>query len=194
MNNTNWSNVEDAKDFPRVTAGGYNCFITAVEDVTDKEYLKFEYDIIDGEFKGYYRDLFASKMFWGGTFIKSYKEKAMPFFKAMLTSLENSNPKFTVAKFNNDPTKLLRLRLGLVLGEEEYLANDSTIKTRLYVHQIRSLSSIKDNDFEVPKLKKYVGKSASSNSFPTSQPQNFSGGDFEEFEEFGELSDSDLPY
>lgn len=153
MRKTNWSEVEDAKEYPKVTPGGYNCIITSVEDVEAKEYLKLEYDITDGEFKGYYRDLYTAKSFWGASFIKSYKEKAMPFFKAMLTALENSNPKFKVADFGDDPSKLRGLKVGLVLGEEEYKAKDGTIKTRLYVAEVRSIDIIKKNDFEVPNKK-----------------------------------------
>ena len=85
MKNVNLQNVEEAKDFERLPAGGYVCGITAVEDVADKEYLKIEFDIAEGDFKNYYRDLYQSKAFWGGNFVKSYKDKALPFFKGFIT-------------------------------------------------------------------------------------------------------------
>ena len=63
MKNLNLENIEEAKDFDRVQPGGYVCGITAVEDVVRKEYLKLEYDIADGPFKNYYRNLYNSKGF-----------------------------------------------------------------------------------------------------------------------------------
>ena len=40
MKKINWKNVEEAKEFEKLPAGGYICGITAVEDVPEKEYLR----------------------------------------------------------------------------------------------------------------------------------------------------------
>lgn len=172
MKNVNLQNVEEAKDFERLPAGGYVCGITAVEDVPDKEYLRIEFDIAEGDFKNYYRDLYQSKSFWGGNFIKSYKDKALPFFKGFVTSVENSNPGY---KFDYDESTLKRKFVGLVLGEEEYLGNDEVVKTRLYVAQIHSVDKIREGKFEVPKLKKLA--------------QDNSG-----FQPVANVNDDDLPF
>ena len=127
MRNIDWNQVNEAQEFEHVTPGGYVCGITSVEDVpinpnTGKgDYLKIEYDIAEGSLKNYYRSLYNSKGFWGGSFVKSYKETALPFFKAFKTAVENSNKGYT---FNNDEKTLVRKLVGLVLGEEEYQAND----------------------------------------------------------------------
>lgn len=151
MRNINWSNVPDATDFPRVTPGGYIVRIVKVEDEEDREFLRIYYDFIEGDLKGYYGDLYKSKGFWGGTFIRSYKEKALPFFKGFKTAVEESNPGFT---FQNDPQSLVAKYVGVVLGEEEYTANDGKIKTRIYVDKTMSGQRIRTNDFKVPALKK----------------------------------------
>ena len=52
MKKIDWNNVEEAKD-GRLPAGGYICGITSVEDVANSEYLRFEYDIAEGEYKNY---------------------------------------------------------------------------------------------------------------------------------------------
>lgn len=151
MKNVNLQNVDEAKEYQRLVSGGYICKITSVEDVAGKEYLKIEYDIADGEFKDYFKHLFEAKTFWGGKFIKSYKETALPFFKAFITAVENSNKGY---KFVDDEKSLIGKLMGLVLGEEEYVGNDGSTKTRLYVSQVRSVESIKKNDFTIPELKR----------------------------------------
>lgn len=164
MKNVDLTNVEEAKEYVRLGAGGYICKITSVTDVPAKEYLKIEYDVAQGDMKGYFQDLFDSKKFWGGSFIKSYKETALSFFKAFTTAVENSNPKY---KFDNDETKLVGKLVGLVLGEEGYVANDGSSKNRLYVKETRSIDVIKNKQFEVPEYKpcpggKQVGLTPSS--------------------------------
>ena len=171
MKNINWNEVEEAQEFEKVATGGYVCGITAVEDVADKEYLAIEFDIAEGPLKNYYRGLYDAKGFWGGKFIKSYKDKAQKFFKGFITAIENSNKGF---KFDNDETKLKRKLVGLVLSEEEYKAKDGSIKTRLYVSDIRSVDKIKSGDFEVKPLKKLAEKSAnSSNTSASGIPSDF---------------------
>lgn len=155
MKRIDWNNVEDPKEYAKLPAGGYICKITAVQDVPDKEYLNIEYDIADGEFKGYFRELYMNKSFWGGRFVKSYKEKALPFFKGFLTAVGNSNANF---KFNDEEKNLIDKYIGLVLGEEEYIGNDRQMKKRLYVASIHSVDKIKNHDFTVPDLKKYEMK------------------------------------
>ena len=154
MKNVNWADVEENQEYKRLAPGGYVCGIVNVEDVEENEYLKVSYDVVVGDFKGYFKQLHEAKQFWGGTFIKSYKETALSFFKGFLTAIEKSNPNFTVNQFNNDLTKLKGKYIGLVLGEEEYVSKENELKTRLYVAQVHSVDKIKTNDFKVPELKR----------------------------------------
>ena len=189
MRDLHLSEVEEATEYKSLPKGGYVCGITAVEDVqmnanTGKgDYLKMEYDIAEGEFKNYYRALYENKDFWGGKFIKSYKETALAYFKAFITSVENSNSGY---KFNNDEKTLMRKLVGLVLGEEEYQANDGTIKTRLYVAEVHSADRIRKGDFKVPELKQLKSTATKASTPAYKAPVN---NDFEEI-----VSDDDLPF
>lgn len=165
MKNINWDNVQEAGEFNDPTPGGYAARITNVEDWEKKECLKIEWDFADGEFKGHNREISDKFGFWPISCIRSYKEKALPFFKAFKTAVENSNPGYT---FKNDPQSLVGKFIGVVLGEEEYEAKDGSIKTRLYVDQIRSGQAIRDGDFKVPEKKTLAPRviEKASNAFP----------------------------
>lgn len=156
MKNVNWDGVQEATEYSRLAPGGYICRITKATDVPDKEYLKLEYNIAEGEFKDYFKQLNESKNFWGGNFVRSYKESALSFFKAFKTAVEGSNSGY---KFINDENTLVGKLVGLVLGEEEYEANDGSTKNRLYVDQVRNVESIKKKDFKIPELKTLKPKS-----------------------------------
>lgn len=165
MRNVNWGSVEENQEFEKLGPGGYVCGIVKVEDVEEKEYLKVYYDIVLGKHKDYYKNLEKSKSFWGGTFIRSYKQTAEAFFKGFLTAIEKSNKGFEANRFDGDIKKLQYRYIGLVLGEEEYVNNDGELKTRLYVANVRSIDSIKNNDFKVPELKKLKPLSVNANAF-----------------------------
>ena len=163
MRNINWDNVQEAGDFPKVTPGGYLARIMAVQDEEEREYLRISWDFAEGELKGYYKDLAASKGFWGGTFVRSYKEKALPYFKGFKTAVEESNPGYV---FQNDPQSLVGKWIGVVIGEEEYWSDrDRKVKVRTYVDQVRSGQAIRAGEFAVPPLKKYEGASVGEGAY-----------------------------
>ena len=149
MKNVDWNNVND--EIRKPVPGGYAAKITRVEDVEDKEYLKIEWDFADGEFKGTNKETMTAFGFWPYSFVQSYKDTALRFFKGFKTAVENSNPGYV---FNNDPQSLVGKFVGVVLGEEEYMSNSGQLKTRLYVAEKRSGKAIRDGDFKVPELKR----------------------------------------
>ena len=153
MRNVNWDNVSEATSLPGPEPGGYIIKIVRVEDVEEKEYLRIEYDFAEGDLKNYHKKMWEQfHNFWGGVFNRSYKEKALPFFKAFKTAVETSNPGFV---FNNDPASLVGKYLGIVLAEEEYRSpSTGEIKRRLYVDQCRSGQAIRAGDYKVPDLKR----------------------------------------
>ena len=151
MKNIDWSRVEEAKGFEKLPMGGYVCVITAVEDVPSQEYLKFEFDIAEGEHKNTYRTLYEARNFWAGKFNKSYKKDAQGYFKAMLTAFEKSNKGFI---FNNDEKTLKRKFIGLVIGYREYIGNDGTVKEGVDVQGFYSVDDIRSGNFKAPVLKK----------------------------------------
>lgn len=149
MKNVNWNDVQD--EIRRPVPGGYAARITEVVDNEDKEYLLIRWEFAEGEFKGANQETFDAFGFWPMAFVKSYKQKALRFFKGFKTAVEESNRNFT---FKNDPQSLVGKFMGVVLGEEEYRANDGSVKTRLYVHEVRSGKAIRDGNFKIPDLKK----------------------------------------
>lgn len=167
MNNVNWNDVPDEMALP--TPGGYIAKITRVEDYEDKEYLKIEWDFYEGELKDSNRACFEANGFCPMGFIRSYKQKALRFFKGFKTSVEMSNRNYV---FNNDPQSLVGKFVGVVLGEEEYRAKDGSVKTRLYVAECRSGKAIRDGDFRVPELKK-LAPSAAAPAAPAAPAANY---------------------
>lgn len=156
MKAVNLENVQEAGTFNRLPAGGYVCRYTKVEDVADKDYLYMEYDIAEGEFKDYYKQLFEAKDFWGGRVYRSYKENALPMFKRMCSALSKSNPGYVFdgGKINANEKTIEGKWIGLVFGEEEYVGNDGNTKTRLYVYSECGISDIRNGNFKVPEIKK----------------------------------------
>lgn len=161
MRNINWKEVEEAKEFESLKPGGYVAIIKNAEDNPAKEYLRISYDIHEGNFKDYYENLYKAKGFWGGNFYRSYKESARGFFKAFLNAVKQSNVGFV---FNNDETNLRNKLVGIVLSEEEYVGNDGTVKTRLYVSIVTNVENIKKGNFKVKPLKKLAEYGLNDNS------------------------------
>lgn len=165
---TNWDAIPDAAEYERPTPGGYIGTIVDYEDHEELnrngkgQYLKLYWDFAEGPLTGSLNEAYLRLGYWFGygTFIRSYKENAMPYFKAFKTCLEVSNPRYVFQTNNLDAMK--GKRIGVVLGEEEYRRNDGTVGTRLYVAQVRSVKAIQEGDFKVPELKKLGGQSASS--------------------------------
>ena len=147
MRKLNLQNVQEFTPFEKVEAGGYICGIYAVEDVPEKEYLKISYDIVEGEKKGFYSKLKKEKGWELPMFIASYKETALPFFKGTITSIEKSNKGF---KFDNDETKLVGKKIGLVLFEKERINNNGKKVVDMRVDKAHSVDAIKSGDFEIP--------------------------------------------
>ena len=163
----NYENVQASTgEFARPTAGGYICKIIDVEDVPMNEqgkgdYLRIEYDIADGELKGYYKE---QNDRWGGnwnaSFIRSYKEKAQGMFKHFTNCIEQSNAGY---EWDWNEKGLIGKFVGLVLGEEEYKNSSGEIKTKLTVNQVKTVEDIKNGNFKIPAPKKLVVENSSNN-------------------------------
>lgn len=154
----NYENIQASSgDFARPTPGGYVCEIVRAEDVPFREetgkgeYLLIEYDFTEGELLGYHADVYKKFGYWGGKFVRSYKEKALGMFKHFTNCVEESNEGYT---WDWNEQELCGKKIGLVLGEEEYAGNDGAIKTRLYVKDVKNVDDIRKGDFKVPPLKK----------------------------------------
>lgn len=137
--------------------------ILAVHDLEDKEYLKIEFDIADGEFKGFFaeqKERFNNDKWPNqGTVIRSYKNTAYQFFTAFIIAIEKSNPKF---KWNWDETKLKNKKFVANFGEEEYLGESNELKISLKCREIRSLAALREGKIKELSLKKLSVKAKES--------------------------------
>ena len=158
MRHVDWNNIPDSSQFSNPAPGGYIAQIVNVEDVEDKEYLRIEWDFVEAPYKGYCFDKKSNYGYWPIVLIRSYKEKALPFFKGFKTAVEKSNRNYV---FNDQDVRGLRGKyFGVVLGEEEYIKRDGSIGTRLYVAENRSTDAIKSNDYSTPELKKLENRAS----------------------------------
>lgn len=178
----NFEEVKENVDSQRPAPGGYIARIVNVEDEPNKEYLLVSFDIADGEFKNYYRGLYDAFNFWGGTFYRSYKEKALSMFKGFITSVEKSNRGYV---WNWDESTLKGKYVGVILQEEEYEAQSGydagQIKTKLTVSKVVDVQTIKDGKFKVPQKKtikkETVPSQANNSSYSDGSSSNFFSND-----------------
>ena len=84
-------------------------------------------------------------------------------FKSFIDSVEGSNEGY---KWNWEERSLEGKRIGIVLGEEEYIKNDGSVGTRLKVRSTKKVQYIKDQRFRIPKLKKLEGGESAESSVP----------------------------
>lgn len=183
MDNINWDEVQEQQpgEYGRPAPGGYIARIVNVDDDEKKQYLRIEWDFEEGEYQGSNAETFNRAGFWPTALIRSYKPKALGFFKAFKTSVELSNRGYVFDCAH--PAALAGKLMGVVLGEEEYINGMDKRKTRLYVYQVRSVKAIRDGDFKTPDLKKLSAGQA---------PAAKQGGQFQHVEDLED--DDDCPF
>ena len=158
MIGVNMSNVESAGTYQRPKPGGYVIRITSVTNNKQKERLDIEFDIAEGEFAGYYKDMQERAGWHTGKFSKSYKAKALPFFKGFIKAVVDSNKDVSgliVGDFEDvDETRLDGKLVGMAVGEKEYIGNDGQKKTRLDTYNAVFLAAddIRSGNYTVPEF------------------------------------------
>ena len=154
---------------PRILpAGGYICKILNAEETESrngKPMLKVSFDIDEGEFKGYFRDLFKGWKensddpatvkwpFTGTKWVMFYNSegKTNRDFKSFCTALEDSGTKVWI----NDTFDVNGLRgatLGLIFRREEHEYNNAR-SWRTVPVGFRSVKTIEEGNFNVPEDK-----------------------------------------
>lgn len=198
MKRIDWNNVQESEEFSYPTPGGYIGQIVSVTDLEDKEYLQIDWEFAEGQFKGANLGTWKRKNFWPYQLRRSYKETALGFFKAFKTQLEESNPGYFFDEMN---LQAMRGKfIGIILGEEEYRANDGKVKTRLSVVNTRSVQAIREGDYKVPDVKKlaqpkttppsYSGYAAPSDGYAGGEPRNYATAGFTDLSG----DDGELPF
>lgn len=152
-----YDKIQEGGSFKKLPVGGYVVKILDATDVPEKEYLRISFDVAEGEHKGFFAEEYKNDARDGkkwpnaGTFIRSYKEKALPMLKGFTTAVEKSNKDYS---WDFDEKTLKNKIVGLVLGEEEFVNNSGKLRTRTYVSAVRSVDVIREGKFEIPELKK----------------------------------------
>ena len=154
---------------PRILpAGGYICKILNAEETTSrngKPMLKVSFDIDEGEFKGYFKDLFEGWKensddpatvrwpFTGTKWVMFYNSegKTNRDFKSFCTALEDSGTKVWI----NDTFDVNGLRgatLGMIFRREEHEYNNAR-SWRTVPVGFRSVKTIEEGSFNIPEDK-----------------------------------------
>lgn len=155
MQKFDWSEVQaQDDDFAQPTPGGYICRIVDIQDVPEKQYVKVFFDIVDGEWKGFYsnrRERFGIEL---PIMYRSYTEKARGMFKGFLKALEESNRNFVADKFDGNEQQLKGMFIGIIMGEEEYMNKNGEVRISLKAVRCCAGPKIRKGEFKVPELKK----------------------------------------
>lgn len=148
-------------------AGKYVCVIKQVqqtESASHRPQLAVLFDIAEGEYAGFYQKQYdaakrSGNATWKGVHKQIMDGTSLPFFKGLMTSIEKSNPGyfFPWGRENNEKT-LAGKKIGMIMGREQFKANDGTLKWATKVVQVRSLDGLADA--EVPEDKLYEESSA----------------------------------
>lgn len=162
----NWNNVEpNYGESKRIVAGGYICKIVACQtekSKAGKEMLVVNFDIAEGDFKDFYYERYKNaprnqnspqEPKWGGKYyILLEGENYEGRLKAFITSVEESNAGYT---WDWDEKSLKGKLFGGIFREEEF-EYYGQIFTNAKLWQIRSVATIRNGEFEIPRKKEYV--------------------------------------
>lgn len=140
-------------------AGKYICVIKSAKEVqtqNKKGQLAILLDIAEGQYKGYYETKYKSDVErnstnakWGCVFRQGYEDRQLPFFKGMITSIEESN---TGYKWDWDESKLKGKRVGVVFGREQFKASDGSLKFATKPLKVRSIQRLEQAEIPADKL------------------------------------------
>ena len=151
-----------------VRTEGKDGYGRTIDYVGAKDYVKLVYDIAEGDLAGKFSD-----DYWAGE-DKDYAHqiflswKNMGAFKGNIQALDESNPGFdALAAFQADRWELfIGKKVGIVVGEEEYRANDGSVKTKLGLPRLKSIQDIRAGKFKVPAPKKLKDDEQGYNAAP----------------------------
>ena len=167
------NNFDEGSDREQLQPGAYICEITSAKDVEDKGYIRIEFDIAEGEHKGYFKRLCDRANFWGGNVNLSYNAKNdTRSFKLPCKVINACNPGYTFNPYggNSDEKTLIGKKIGVILHEEEYKSNrDGSIRTSMktFPWALITLDKVKSGDFNKKLLDKvpYVDNEPAASSF-----------------------------
>lgn len=170
--------------------GGYIAKIMDCKEIKGPgyAYLAFSFDIAEGEYKGYFTNIYKASTDenkkWKGTYNafipqknNQYYEEGLIKFKTMTAAFEDSNNGY---HWDWKEDKLKGKMIGVIFGEKEYKPDgkdDIFIITE--AKGFRSVQQINSGKFKIPDLKKLKQSASTADAFTGFAPVD---------------SDDDLPF
>ena len=164
------------EQYEQLPPGLYYFKFCQVKDEPDKEYLYMEYDIAEGDHKGYFERLSNRAGFWGGNLRLYYTSKAENIFKRALKAINTANGTYEFNPFddgkNADEKTLIGKNFWAVIHEVEYEKANGEIGSRMSVESTAFISDKKgrEGNFNKKLLDKVVRKSNATSTNSTDVP------------------------
>lgn len=140
----------------QVEPGWYACKILEVKETESawgSPSVTFFFDIADGPFAGFFsKDYKANtdpNKKWRGSLEQSIDEKGLPYFKGLITAIQDSNPGYT---FDFDEGKLKGKLVGIGFRKEWYEKNGED-KYVVRAFAFRDIKKVISGELEPPKDK-----------------------------------------
>lgn len=157
---TNYDETPVLGDYTPISLGGHKLVIKQVEEITasnGNQYIKVSFDTAKDDVQpNYYMNAYRSDIReqkkWSGvtTVFPTDKDgKTSKSFKTFCTAVEHSNNGFKMVWGDQFCNSLKNKVVGGVFGEEEYKANDGSIKTARKLFWFRGIDNVMDA--EIPK-------------------------------------------
>lgn len=159
-------------DFETLEAGGYICKVISAkveESKNGREMLVVAFDIAEGEHKGIYQRRYDQSKNnpnntpdnpakWSNDgvhrlVLTNQDGTCNKFFKGFITSIEESNDgyKFQTKKGEADEKTLKDKLFGALIGRVQYENNNGELRFNSRIKGIRSVQTIEDGKYEIPK-------------------------------------------
>jgi len=155
-----YNNISGVNGSQQLEPGWYACVILSVkegETAWGSPSVTFSFDIADGAMTQYftkdYKSNTDSNRKWRGVLEQSIDEKGLPYFKGMITAIEESNPGYT---FDFDETKLKGKKVGIGFRKEWY-EKDGQDKYVVRAFAFRDITKVLSGELEPPKDKPKKG-------------------------------------
>jgi len=166
--------VKEFGNDPR--AGGHVLGCLASDETLSKEkidrppqkMLLLKFDICEGPFKNYYREL--SQKLGKGCYLRKYvitEGEQVARFKGVITSFEKSNLGF---KWNWDEKKLIRLKIGACLQAQPYINAQGFQNEVLKIFYFCSTERVYAGDVKIPPPLPLENNNRQSNDEPYNIP------------------------
>lgn len=163
-----WDNTEaNTGEFKSITPGGHVCRIMGAkveETQGGREVLVIRFDIVEGECKDFFTEQYDRKVItnkdakWQGVYRQLTDGTSLPFFKGMISAIENSNGAY---KWTWDETTLKGKLFGGVFGQEEFIGQDQGVHLATKCRFIRSVDQVRKG-IDAPAVKRLNNTAATT--------------------------------